>query len=232
MLVIDKYAYTNALRDVDPYKKVLASTFFLILSLIIKNVYILTSIIIFMSLSLVVLAKIELRKYLRLLCIPLGFLFLSILVTLVSISTNKGNLLHSVEFLNLYIGVSSESIDTSIHILFRSISCLVCVYFCMLTTPFNQLIYIMKKIHLPNTFVELSMLTYRFIFIFLEEFTEIYKSQELRFGYTNIKNSYRSLGLLTNLLYNRLMQRYEDMCVSLDMKLYDGEFHIVEVRNV
>jgi len=78
MLVIDKYAYTNALRDVDPYKKVLASTFFLILSLIIKNVYILASIIIFMSLGLVVLAKIELRKYLRLLCIPLGFLFLYI----------------------------------------------------------------------------------------------------------------------------------------------------------
>jgi len=90
----------------------------------------------------------------------------------------------------------------------------------------------MKKLHIPDNFVELAMLTYRFIFIFLEEFMEIYKSQELRFGYINIKNSYRSLGLLANLLYNRLIKRYEDMCISLDMKLYDGEFHIVEVRNV
>ncbi len=232
MLIIDKYAYTNALRDMNPNKKVLISVFFLIVSMIIQNVYVLASIIVLMSLVIVFVAKIEFKKYLKLLSIPSGFLFLSILVTLINITSNKESLLHSVNIFNMYVGVSEMSISVSIHILFRSMSCLTCVYFCMLTTPFNQLIYIMKKLHIPDTFVELAMLTYRFIFIFLEEFLEIYKSQELRFGYINIKNSYRSLGLLANLLYNRLIKRYEDMCISLDMKLYDGEFHIVEVRDV
>ncbi|MDX5725681.1 CbiQ family ECF transporter T component, partial [Clostridioides difficile] len=115
---------------------------------------------------------------------------------------------------------------------FRAMSCLTCVYFCILTTPFNQLIFFFKKLHLPDTFVELSMLIYRFIFIFLEEFSEIYKLQELRFGYINLKTSYKSLGILGSMLYKRLMTRYDDMCISLDIKLYDGKFHIVGDNDV
>ncbi|MEG2789687.1 MAG: CbiQ family ECF transporter T component, partial [Romboutsia sp.] len=73
---------------------------------------------------------------------------------------------------------------------------------------------------------------YRFIFIFLEEVVDIKKSQELRFGYINLKISYKSIGLLGNLLYQRMMKRYDDMSISLDMKLYDGKFHIVGDENV
>ncbi|MGL4914480.1 MAG: CbiQ family ECF transporter T component, partial [Romboutsia sp.] len=78
----------------------------------------------------------------------------------------------------------------------------------------------------------LSILVYRFIFIFLEEVSDIRKSQQLRFGYINLKTSYNSCGILGNMLFKRMMKRYEDMCISLDMKLYDGKFHIVGDENV
>ena len=61
----------------------------------------------------------------------------------------------------------------------------------------------------------------------MEEVADIRKSQELRFGYINLKTSYKSFGLLGNLLYKRMMIRYEEMCISLDVKLYDDTFHIV-----
>lgn len=76
------------------------------------------------------------------------------------------------------------------------------------------------------------MLIYRFIFIFLEELIDIKKSQELRFGYINLKTSYKSIGILGSLLFKRLIKKYEDMSISLDMKLYDGKFHIVGDRDV
>ncbi|EEO6663410.1 cobalamin biosynthesis protein CbiQ, partial [Escherichia coli] len=41
-----------------------------------------------------------------------------------------------------------------------------------------------------------------------------------------IKNSYRSFGMLVNTLFNRVMKRYNEMVVTLDVKLYQGEFHI------
>ena len=67
----------------------------------------------------------------------------------------------------------------------------------------------------------------RFIFIFMEEVSDIRTSQELRFGYINLKNGYHSFGLLVNMLFKRMMIRYDEMSIALDMKLFDGTFHIV-----
>lgn len=232
MLLIDKYAYTNKLSNIDPKIKVGVGTIFLIVSMLTRSILILSSIMILMSLSIVCIAKIDLKSYLKLLKIPIYFLFMGIIINLINISFNHENLLYSFKFFNVYIGVSSQSLNTSLHLLFRSMSCLMCVYFFILTTPFNQVIFLLKNLHISDTIIELSMLVYRFIFIFLEEVSDIRKSQELRFGYINLKTSYKSIGLLGNLLYKRMMKRYEDMSISLDMKLYDGKFQIVGDENV
>lgn len=147
---------------------------------------------------------------------------------LLTFSKDKEVLLYSIKIGSLYIGVSNESIISSTHLFFRALSCLTCIYFIMLTTPFNQLIFVFKKLHLPDIVLEISMLMYRFIFIFMEEVADIRKSQELRFGYINLKNGYNSFGLLVNMLFKRMMIRYDEMSIALDMKLYDGTFYIVE----
>ncbi|MGL5750274.1 MAG: CbiQ family ECF transporter T component [Paraclostridium sp.] len=54
----------------------------------------------------------------------------------------------------------------------------------------------------------------------------MYKSQQLKFGYINLKNSYKSTGLMINMLFLRLIKRYEDMSIALDIKMYDGKFHV------
>ena len=51
-------------------------------------------------------------------------------------------------------------------------------------------------------------------------------AQELRFGYSNFRNSLRSTSLLIKALFVRVLLKYEDMVIGLDCKLYDGEFKI------
>ena len=228
MILIDKYAYTNNLAKSNPTIKFIIGTIFLFASMIINNVFILFSIMTLMSITIIGIAKIDIINYLKLIKIPMYFLIVGVIANAINISFNADGFVYSFKILNMYIGVSIVSINTSIYIFFRSIACLTCVYFFVLTTPFNQLLMLLKKLHIPDTIVELIMLVYRFIFIFLEEVEEIKKSQELRFGYTNLKNSYKSIGILGNLLYKRLMKRYEDMSISLDMKLYNGKFYIAE----
>lgn len=232
MLLIDKYAYTNRLRNLSPGIKASIGAIFLIASMLFKNLYILIGNILFMSFIIVVVAKIDFKSYINILKIPMYFLLMGVGMNLLNISVDGKELLYGCRFFSFYIGISKISIDTSIHILFRAISCLTCVYFFMLTTPFNQLIFLLKKLHLPDNLIEVTMLIYRFIFILLEEVSDIKKSQELRFGYVNLKTSYKSLGILVNLLYRRIMKRYDDMCVSLDIKLYDGKFHIIGDEHV
>lgn len=232
MLLIDKYAYTNNLTNLKPQIKVGISISLLTISMIVSNILALICIMALTSISIVCIAKISLKSYIRLLKIPIYFLVIGILVNTINICFDSESLIYSVSIFNVYIGISNQSIETSIYILLRSMSCLTCVYFFILTTPFNQLLSLLKIIHIPDTVIELTMLVYRFIFIFLEEVSDIIKSQQLRFGYIDLKTSYRSIGLLVNLLFKRLIKRYEDMSISLDMKLYDGKFHIVGDKDV
>ena len=226
MLIIDKYAYTNSLSGKNPYIKTIFSILFLIISLIIENPVYQIAIIATMSIIILSTSKMGISEYLKLLSIPLIFMIMSILAIIISISTEKIDMLTYFTIGSTYIGISKFGLYSAFKILARSISCLTCVYFLMLTTPFNQLIQVFKKLHIPDNVIEIAMLIYRFIFIFLEEVHEIYKSQEMKMGYMGMKNSYNSLGLLVNMLYKRMMKRYEDMSIALDMKLFDGKFHI------
>lgn len=226
MLLIDKYAYTNKLTDKNPYIKAIFSILFLILSLTIENRIFQISIITIMSITIISTSKMGISEYLKLLSIPLIFMIMSILAIIISISTEKSDMLTYFTVGSTYIGLSKFGLINALKIMSRSIACLTCVYFLMLTTPFNQLIKVFKKMHIPDNVIEIAMLIYRFIFIFLEEVQEIYKSQEMKLGYMGMRNSYNSLGLLLNMLYKRMMKRYEDMSIALDMKLFDGKFHI------
>ena len=226
-MIIDDYAYKNKLYKVNPNKKFIIGMLLLILSLINPFNYISLLIIALMSFVIVVIAKIELKDYLHFIKIPLTFLIISIIMILLNFSHNKEIFLYSIKIGNLYVGVTNESLKSAIHLFFRALSCLTCIYFIMLTTPFYQLIFVFEKLHLPDVVLEISMLMYRFIFIFMEEVSDIRKSQELRFGYINLKNGYNSFGLLVSMLFKRMMIRYDEMSIALDMKLYDGTFHIV-----
>ncbi|MCC3864412.1 cobalt ECF transporter T component CbiQ [Terrisporobacter petrolearius] len=227
-MIIDDYAYKNKLSKVNPNMKFAIGMLLLILSLINPYNYISLLVIGIMSFVIVGIAKIEFKDYIHFIKIPLVFLILSIIMILLNFSKDKESLLYSINIGSLYIGVSNESIVSSTRLFFRALSCLTCIYFIMLTTPFNQLIFVFKKLHLPDIVLEISMLMYRFIFIFMEEVADIRKSQELRFGYINLKNAYNSFGLLVNMLFKRMMIRYDEMSIALDMKLYDGTFYIVE----
>lgn len=227
-MIIDDYAYNNKLSKANTNVKFSIGMLLLILSLINPYNIISVAIIFIMSMVIVGVAKIQLKDYIRFIKIPLIFLVISILMILFSVDKSKESLLYSIRIGSIYIGMSNETIDTASHLFFRSLSCLTCIYFVMLTTPFNQLIFILKKMRLPDIFLEISMLMYRFIFIFLEEVSDIRKSQELKFGYISLKNAYQSFGLLVNMLFKRMMIRYDEMSIALDMKLYDGTFHIIE----
>ncbi len=232
MLLIDDYANSNRLRDFNINIKSSITLFGIILSMVSSNIYILLLLPVCFSLFIINIAKVNHKDYLELLKIPLVFLVMGTIAIVININFNPNNLIFNINIFNLYIGVSQESIRDGLFMVLRAVSCLISVYFFILTTPFNKILVLLKRIHISDTIIELTMLMYRFIFIFLEEVSEIKKSQELRFGYINIRNSYNSIGLLVRVLFNKLLIRYEDMYISLDMKLYDGKFPIVEDENV
>lgn len=223
MLIIDKYAYSNRLADSNPFFKFILVVLALIITTTTRNVYINLIIFAVMAFTTTVVAGIPKGKYLKILSIPMGFLIISIITILISIS-NVDTFVWSVYVFERYIGITKGALDESIILGTRVFASIGATFFLGLTTPLNNLIRVLKWLHLPKSLIELVVLIYRAIFIFLDEAQEIFTGQELKFGYSNFKNSLRSTGLLLRSLFLRVLLRYKEMVIILECKLYDGEF--------
>ncbi|MSU00678.1 cobalt ECF transporter T component CbiQ [Tissierella pigra] len=224
MLLIDKYAYTNKIRCYSPQAKILLACGTIIISRIINNYYFDLLIIILMSVLIVGIAKIPCKAYFKMLLIPLSFLLVSIVAIVISV--NDVNYIYCFKLINSYIGITYESFNTGAKLFTTVLSSLTSVYFLILTTPIIDIIKVLKKLKVPSLFIELMVLIYRSIFIFIEEANNIHMAQTMKFGYENKRNSLKSISLLIRNLFLRIFIKHNEMNISLECKLYDGEFKL------
>lgn len=225
MLLIDKYAYTNKLANKSALIKLLVVVIALVITTTSKSNYLNILVLFIMVFMSTFIAGIPMDRYLKIFSIPMGFLFISVITILFSIS-KENTYLYSIKLFSCYIGLSKNSIDESTILITRVMASMSSTFFLALTTPLNSLLAAFKKLHFSNVLIELIVLIYRSIFIFLEEAHEIYIAQELKLGYTGFKNSLNSTGLLIRSLFLKIILSYKEMVVVLECKLYDGEFKI------
>lgn len=225
MLKIDEIAYTNRLAKCNPYIKCSLAMGLLIASICMKSYIALGTIIFIVNGVILGVAGIPLKFYIRLLTLPIGFLLLSIVMIIFTFTKDPTDLIGQVGLFGGYIGFTKETMETALYVLVRCIAAVSCMYFMTLTVGMNQIISVLKRIYLPHELIELIILMYRFILIFIEEIEEMKLAQEMRFGYIDLKRSYHSTGLLIRCLFERMMKRYEDLCITLEMKLYNGTFY-------
>lgn len=226
MLIIDRYAYINKLRYFNDDLKLFLFIMMITIALFSNSYIVHISIFIIMSVILVGIAQIPIKGYFKMYLLPMSFIILSLIALVFSISHSNVDTFFSVKLSNFYLVVRDDSLLKAITLTTRAFSAISCSYFLILTTPFNNLIKLLLKYKIPVLLIELIMLTYRFIFILLEEIAKIYKAQDLRFGYINMKNSFNSLGLLLRTLIVRIIKRYKDMIISLESKNYDNRFYM------
>ncbi len=233
MLIIDSLAYTNKFSNSNPFVKVLFSLAVIVLSIANSNIYFALVMIALVIILTLVGAQIPTSAYVKMLLAPLVFLFISILTIIFSFGFSKVAVSNFVfvkqfDFLNFYFGIPLGAFEKGIILTLRAISAIVGMYFLILTTPINQQIRVMKKFRLPSMFIELYVLTYRFITIFFEEAREIHMAQKIKFGYDGYSNSMNSLAILIKTLFVRVMQRYREMEAVLEIKFFDGNFYTEE----
>lgn len=225
MLIIDKLSYQSRWCQSDPRRKFGLYLILLVIALTSSPLVQIVELTGTAALTCYLL-QISVRRYLRWLAVPLFFLLIGLLGILVSFSYQPGSLLYSLQIGSLAIGIDPAGLQVAHHTLWRSLAALSATYLFVLTTPFNQLIRLLQMSRLPHVLIEHMLLTYRFIFILIEEASAIRQAQSLRFGYCSLRCSYRSMAMLVGLLLQRVIYRYQQMETALDVKLFEGEFHL------
>ena len=223
---IDRQAYTNALAKNSPITKI----FFAISSLII-SVSAPTSIIpiiIFLTNAVLLLsiAKVPARFYLHLLEYPTLAVTLSCIF--IALFFGFGETITQITLPWFTWNIYQNGITMAIATFFRVEGAISSTFFLVLTTSMTDIFVTLRRIKIPKVLIELSLLIYRYIFMFMEISAKMNTAQNLRLGHSSVMRRIRSAALLAGNLFIRTLEQGERTFTAMNARGYDGNIRILE----
>jgi cobalt/nickel transport system permease protein len=218
---IDTIAHTNKLRHVDTRLKVVFAISTLLFTVASTSpippflaFIIATSLILFA-------AKIKLRTYLLLLLTPLFFGLVSLLMMSFFFGYADSPL-YSFEILSQTFLVQKEGINMGLLVASRTLAGSACLFFLALTTPMTELFSGLRWLRIPEVVIELAMIIYRYIFVFLEEAQRMWLASQMR-GESTFLTKIEVFSMLASTLFLRTINQGEKLFVAMNSRCYDGE---------
>lgn len=227
MISIDCYAYSNNLKAVHPAEKCLFAIITMLVCLTSPTVLTPLIVLILMAGGIILKAGIPTRVFVKLMFVPLSFLLISVLTIAFSISSNPSGFWFAQTIKGLTIGIRYPDLLTAVNLFLRSLGAVSCLYFLALTTPMTEIITVLHKLKVPGIITELMVLIYRFIFVFMETGTTIYRAQASRSGYVSMKSSYRSLSRLFSALLGKVFIKSQELYNAMAARCYTGEIKVL-----
>lgn len=222
----DSLSYSNRWSQRPPEGKAFLGFSAIVLSMVLSFYWVHGLIVGLLAYLTVVRAGIPLKRFLGFYTIPLTFLLLAALTLLFSISTTSEGFIWHFAFGRYFFGISAGGLSQVGPIASRCVSTLTALYFLVLTIPIQQMVRLLKRCRVPIFLIELFVMMYRFINVFVTSVVESYQILQLRNGFSTYKTSIRSLSLLVVMTYERMILHYEDWQLALQTKNFNGDFHI------
>lgn len=228
---LEYYSYNSKINSWNPHLKFWYSMVLIVLGIILSNIYISISIVFICGFITIFLGKISLKKYIDFFKVPTIFLLISVAVININFSKNITDFYY-FNIGDLYIYTTNENIKKSCILFWRALSGVSSMYMLALSTPLNEIIYVMKKARTPQIIIELMYLVYRFIFIMRDSYKSMRKSIESRLGFRDYRTSLLSFGkIISNILIVSL-RKSNSFYDAMESRCYRGEirFFIKEKR--
>jgi cobalt/nickel transport system permease protein len=226
-VLLDHYAYSSRWRLLHPAVKGLLAGLGLAASLAAATPLVPLLVMATMAGATLLGARIPVIAYLRLLLIPSGFLLAGVASLTVSLAGGDF-ILGTVPFLDLPLGLSHAGLRQAGLVLARSLAAVTSLYLLALTTPLTEIVGLLRRLGVPRLLLELMVLAYRQIFVFLQVAREMAVAQQARLGYTSAGNSLRSLAALGANLYLRTHQQSRLLQRGLVSRGYEEELRWLE----
>jgi cobalt/nickel transport system permease protein len=233
---IDTLAYTNRLCRLPPAHK-LGFALVLLAIAYVTPVSIQLLILGWVSIWVVIYAKVPTFVYLRLLWLTAIFWLSSVpaivlnVVGMVDRVTVRLDSLWGWQLGDYYLYVSQQGLVQAGELGARTIATSACMYLILLTVPFVALLDIFRRWGCPTLLTELLFLMYRFIFILLDTARELWIAQNARGGYRTRRLWMHSVSLLVGQLLRRTLVNYQQVSLSLAARGFNGEFQVWHSRS-
>lgn len=233
---IDALAYGNRLRWLPPGQKLAFAAVLLLLGLVAPPL-VQGLISLWLALWIVVYAAIPARLYLPLLLLPLGFALASLPALLLQAvpldaftATARGDVWQQLARPlagGWIVYVSQQGMGQATLLISRSLAASSCLMFALLTTPFTELIGVLRRLRLPPLLLELLVLTYGFIFSLMATANELWVAQQARAGLRGRRGQLLGLGLLVGQLLHRSLATYRGFAMGLAARGFNGGLRVL-----
>ena len=124
--------------------------------------------------------------------------------------------------------IYNNGITIALTTFFRVLGAVSALFFLVLTTTMNDLFISLRKLHLPKVLIEISLLIYRYIFVFLEVSAKMTTAQKLRLGQTGWLKRIRQTSMLAANLFIRTLEQGERTFIAMNARGYDGNIRVLE----
>jgi cobalt/nickel transport system permease protein len=158
--------------------------------------------------------------------LPLSFALLS--TSVVALMHGTGQTLFTVNVFGLSLSMREDGANRALLLMARTFGGMCSLFFIALTTPMIEIFAVLKSLHIPESVIELSMMIYRYIFVFLDQAAMIHSAQVMRLGDAGVKNSLHSFAMLSSVLFLRSWEQGERLMVTMDARCYDGKLDLME----
>lgn len=230
MKQIGEYAYKSTLYNITPGQKILLGVIPLLLSMIFNTMFVSLIVIIAMFLFSIAYGKVTIKRYIKLLLIPVSFLIIGAITIVIGEIGGGQQALLSIAINDKQYGVSVTSAVTGMLLILRAMACVSCMYFICLTTPMQDILGTLRKIKVPTVVISLMELIYRYIFVLLDEADKMRIAQHSRLGYVDLKTSIKSVGQLIGTLFLRAFSKCDRIYSALQSRGYEGEIKTVSKK--
>jgi cobalt/nickel transport system permease protein len=223
---IDRYAYINPFAKTSPVTKMLFALSALIIS--VSSPSPVVPIIVFAAATILLLrlAKIPVHFYLDMLAYPTVMLALSCII--IALFFGTGEPLTQIAFPWFTWTIFKSGIALSVATFLRVEGALSCLFFLVLTTSITDIFITLRRARVPKVLVEMALLIYRYIFVFIEVAEKMNTAQKLRLGHSGWMRRIRSLALLSGNLFIRTLEQGERTLTAMNARGYDGNIRVLE----
>ncbi len=91
-----------------------------------------------------------------------------------------------------------------------------------MTTPVDGLLKALSWFRVPRTWTDVALLTYRYIFVLLEDAYVVYSAQRVRLGYLGVSRSFQSFGALAGAIVIRAYDQAMATSQAMRLRGYAG----------
>ncbi len=197
----------NYLTEVDARAKMLFAATAIIIVVSSRNLYV-PSIVFSLSLVFILGIRIPVRIILLRLAAPLSIASMIFIVQI------------------FFYGIQEGSVR-GLLLMTKVLGAVSLIIFLSMTTPVNKLLNAARWFKVPNTWVEIAMLSYRYSFVLLEDASTIRNAQKVRLGYSGLARGLKSFGELMGSTVIRTYDRSIAVYESMVLRGYNGQMQNV-----